>query len=179
MPQRCESNTPSTSSQNTQSRQLKHPGHIRIAILNHLRGSEHRALRCDRPAFPLSIPCAYLFASGWLCSNHFPAAFHLPGELGLKHVNQSSFKGSTLSPRPRSDITNMPPTHQTLVLPKSWQAPWLRLWTLRQCAAVCRKHSPCRHVHKGKRLRLPCAGMNLWAGPGSQLQTAENCRAQP
>lgn len=50
-------------------------------------------------------------------------------------------------------------------------------WTLRQCAAVCRKHSPCRHVHKGKQLCLPCAGMNLWVGPGVQLLTAENCRA--
>lgn len=101
MPQRCESNTPSASSQNTYSRQLKHPGHIRIAILNPVRGSVYRALRCGRPAFPLFIPCAYLFASGRLCSKHFPAAFHLPWELRLKHVNQSGFKRPTLSPHPR------------------------------------------------------------------------------
>lgn len=37
----------------------------------------------------------------------------------------------------------MPPhPPQTLVLPKSWQASWLRLWTLRQCAAVCVGSTP-------------------------------------
>lgn len=30
------------------------------------------------PAFPLFLPRSYLFASGRLGSNHFPAAFHLP-----------------------------------------------------------------------------------------------------
>lgn len=69
-----------------------------IAILSHVRDSVCR-LRCGRPAFPLFIPCAYLYASGRLCSNHLPAPFHHPSEFRLKHVSQVS-KRAHLNPTP-------------------------------------------------------------------------------